>query len=808
MKILKFGGSSVANSENIKKVMQIISDSSKKHGDLIIVVSALGEVTDNLIKIANFASKRDLKYKTLTQAIFKQHNRVIRELIKSNNKKKILTEIRKKYQELNGTLQGIWLLGELSLRSLDKIMSFGEQLSAFIISEAMKNRKIICHFVDARILIRTDDNFGSANVKIKKTYELISTYFKIHRGLSIMGGFIASTDEEITTTLGRGGSDYTAALVGAALEAEVIEIWTDVDGVMTADPRKVKNTFPLLKISYEEAGELAHFGAKVIHPKTMRPAFLKNIPIDIKNTFDPQGKGTRISNDKFKQEFPITGISSLNNVSLLRIQSNNGKSIGEIATRIFETLYRCDIEILLTTQASHEQSFSIAVNNQLTGRAKTVLEQNFVLELKTKQILPITIKENLTIIAIVGKQMKGIPGISGKLFSTLGNNKINIVAIAQGSSELNISAIINSKDERRALQAVHEAFFESNDDTSINLFMVGTGLIGSALLKQIKESNAPIRLCGLANSHHMSLDNKGISPENWIQNLSQSEPMNLQNFVSRIIEQNLPKSVFVDCTASEEVVSIYENIIKAGIAIVTPNKKANSGSFAQYQKLRELTQKNHVPFLYQTNVGAGLPIIHTIQNLIASGDKILAIEAVLSGTLSYIFNTFSKSNDSFSQIVREAQSKGYTEPDPRDDLNGLDVARKILILAREVGLKMELKQVHIRQFLTAQCLQARSVNEFFTILEKTDNDFEKRKIKSRKNNKVLRYIASLRNGKASIALKEIDQNHPFFFLSGSDNIISITTKRYNSNPLVIKGPGAGAEVTAGGVLANIISIIK
>lgn len=460
MKILKFGGSSVANAENIKKVIQIISDSSKKHGNLVVVVSAFGGVTDNLIKLAILASEGNNNYQALMKYIFKQHNQVLREFIDPKNQNRVYTEVEKKYNELNETLQGVSLLRELSLRSLDRVMSFGEQLSAYIVSKAIKSHGIICAFVDARTLIKTDDNFGCANVEIQKTYERISNYFKVNSGLSIMGGFIASTDTGITTTLGRGGSDYTASLVGAAVNAAVIEIWTDVEGVMTADPRKVSDAFPLLKISYEEAGELAHFGAKVIHPKTMKPARLQNIPIDIKNTFNPHGKGTRICNEKSKQDFLIKGISSLGSVSLLHIQSNNGNSIGEIVARVFDTLYRSDIEILLITQASHEQSVSIAVNSRHAQKAKAAIEKNFVLELNATQMLPISKEENLSIVAIVGKQMKGVPGISGKLFSTLGNNKINVVAIAQGSSELNVSAVISSKDEKKALRAIHEAFFK------------------------------------------------------------------------------------------------------------------------------------------------------------------------------------------------------------------------------------------------------------------------------------------------------------------------------------------------------------
>lgn len=819
MKILKFGGSSVANAKNINKVIQIVTQSPKRRND-IVVVSALGGVTDDLIRLATLASKGEGDYRTLFKNLCEKHNEVIKKLIKIKNQKSALKEAKEKYDELEKILEGIFLIKELSLRSLDVIMSFGEQLSAQIIGEAINSRGVACKFVDSRNLIKTDDNFGSANVDIPKTYKLISNYFKKGPTLSIMGGFIASTNAGIVTTLGRGGSDYSASLVGAALNVSVIEIWTDVDGVMTADPRKVEKAFPLEEISYEEAGELAHFGAKVIHPKTMKPARLKSIPILIKNTFNPQAKGTKIGKGRVgqasaspkwlrscEQDFLIKGISSLSNVSLLHLQSNNGKSIGEITAQLFDALCRFDIEVLLTTQSSHEQALSIALSSKEAQRAKNIIERAFELELQTRQMLPVSIKENLSIVAIVGKQMKGVPGISGKLFNTLGNNKINIVAIAQGSSELNVSAVIGAEDETRALQVIHEAFFGAADE-AVNLFLVGSGLIGSTLLAQIKKQESPIRLRGLANSRFMLFDKQGIPLKNWEKLLPQGKSMNAQNFIDQMIGLNLPKSVFVDCTASEDIASLYEKIISADIAIVTPNKKANSGPFERYQKLRKLAKKNHTPFLYQTNVGAGLPIIYTIQNLIASGDEILKIEGVLSGTLSYIFNTFSKSDKLFSQIVSDAQNKGYTEPDPRDDLSGMDVARKILILAREVGLKMEIRQVRIEQLLSKECLRASSINKFFTALKKLDSSFEKRKRQAQKKNKALRYIASLQKGKTTISLREVGPDHPFFHLDGNDNIVSIKTKRYSATPLVIKGPGAGAEVTAGGVLAGILSIFN
>ena len=812
MKILKFGGSSVANAENIAKVIRIISGSFKKNRRMIVVVSALGGVTDSLIRIASLAAEKNNEYKKLLGDVVAQHDAAIQDLIVLKQKKAVLAQAKKKYDELGDSLKGIYLLGELSPRSLDHVTSFGEQLSAAIISEAIRAQKIKCAFVDSRMLIKTDDRFGCANVHIQKSYGLIAKYFTAHSGLSVMGGFIASTDSEVTTTLDRGGSDYTASLVGAAVGATAIEIWTDVDGVMTADPRKVEKAFPLSGISYEEAGELAHFGAKVIHPKTMKPTRLKNIPIDIKNTFNPSAAGTRISNETFTQTHLIKGISSLSGVALLRIQSTGEAEISETAAKIFDALSRANIEILLTTQASYEQAISIAVHKNQSRKAQEALEKAFALELKAQRVSPVSIEENLSVIAIVGKHMKGVPGISGKLFSTLGGGGINIVAIAQGSSELNVSVVISSHDEKRALQAIHGAFFEAADN-AINLFMIGTGLIGSTLLKQIQESSAPVRLCGLANHTHMlfhfdSAGSAGISASKWRKGLKRGNPMELQHFAAQMIELKLARSVFVDCTASEEVAAVYGDILAAGIAIVTPNKKANSGSFKQYRKLHALTRENNAPFLYETNVGAGLPIIRTIQSLVSSGDDIVKIEAVLSGTLSYIFNTFSSGDLRFSRVVRDAKARGYTEPDPRDDLSGMDVARKILILAREAGLKTEPDQVRIGPILPKKCFSVNSVNDFFAELEKLDNDFEKKRSKARKNKRVLRYIAALKNGKATIELREVAADHPFYNLSGSDNIVSITTRRYSDTPLVIKGPGAGAEVTAGGVLANILGAFK
>lgn len=803
---MKFGGSSVANADNIAKIIALAEQSQKNNESIVFVVSALSGITDGLIALANKSANGDISYQGDYSDILKQHQAVIDAMIHSDQKPIVETQVKQKFDELKTMLDGVYLIKEVSPRSLDCIASFGEQLSAYIIGEAMNSSNIACRFIDSRQIVKTDNAFGSANVDITKTYTAIAEAVKNSpHSFCIMGGFIGSTTDGITTTLGRGGSDYTASLVGAAVDAEVIEIWTDVDGVLTADPRKVPEAFSLEEISYEEAAELAHFGAKVIHPKTMRPARLKNIPIIIKNTFNPGAAGTKICNTVADHVFPIKGISTLSKVSLLQIQSNNGKTSSTIGARLFDILSRAGIEVLLTTQASHEQAICVAVQSDQANTAKQLVEAAFELEIHNDQILPLNLENDLSIIAIVGKQMKGTPGISGKFFSVLGKNRVNIVAIAQGSSELNVSAVIKSEDETKALRYVHQKFF-SIERQPLNVYLVGTGLIGSTVLKEAQKLKDSMRFCGLADQAKMVINPEGIDLENWKATIDEGSPANLEEFMNAIIENNLLNTVFVDCTASEDIVKMYDRILSANMAIVTPNKKANSGPFVQFKRLHELSQRYQAPFLYETNVGAGLPVIHTIQSLVSSGDKVTKIEAILSGSLSFIFNTFANSDRPFSEIVAEAKTQGYTEPDPRDDLSGKDVARKIIILARETGLAMELDDVQIDPLLPESCLQATSVDEFFVELKKLDEEFAQKKQTAQAENKVLRFIASLENGQAKISLQSVTASHPFFNMSGSDNIIAFSTERYCNTPLVIKGPGAGAEVTAGGVLADIISI--
>jgi aspartokinase/homoserine dehydrogenase 1 len=715
--------------------------------------------------------------------------------------------------ELENLLHGIFLVKELTVKTLDYVMSFGERLSAYIITEAVRDRKLEAEFLDTRQLIKTDDTFGNAKVLFDTTNQNIRTYFKDHKELQIITGYISSTVNDETTTLGRGGSDYTASIFGAALEADEIEIWTDVDGVMTADPKKVKKAFSISHMSFVEAMEMSHFGARVIHPPTMKPAMEKNIPIRIMNTFNPKFEGTLIGRLDGEKIFPVKGISSIDNISLLRIQGSGISRVAGIAPRIFNVLTEGNINVMLITMASSEYSLCLAVLPKSAPLAKRLIDEELSYEIWEGLVDKVIIENDLSIVAIVGENMRKATGVSGRIFQSLGKNGINIVAIAQGSSELNISVVIPKEDESKALNAIHDAFFLS-EHKSINLFIVGTGLIGRTLFKQIQnqvnilseELFIDLKIIAAANSRKMLFDSNGLQVEEWEKRLNtESEQMNLNEFVRRMKELNLPNSIFVDCTSSEQLLTKYLEILSSSISIVTPNKKANSSNYEFYVKLKQAAHKYNVKFLYETNVGAGLPIISTLQDLVTSGDRVLKIEGVLSGTLSYIFNTFDGKKP-FSQIVKDAQAKGYTEPDPRDDLNGLDVARKLLILVRESGYTLEMKDIKIQNLIPKGARGEASINEFYTELEKNDKQFEEMRAKAFSKDKRLRYIAKYDNGQAEVLLEAVDKNHPFYFLSANDNILALKTVYYYDRPIVIQGPGAGAEVTSGGIFADIIRI--
>ena len=810
-KILKFGGSSVQTPERIQNIFNILRSIQKKDRILAVVFSAFGGVTDQLIALADMAAAKDSGYLKLLSELEKRHLQAVRALIPRGNRT-ILKDVQQTLDELKDTLHGVFLVRERSPKSLDFIMSFGERLSCRIISEALKQAGIAAEFLDTRPLVKTDVRYNNARVDFGKTYKNIRAWFKTRKSMQIATGFIGSTDKNETTTLGRGGSDFTASILAAALNASEVQIWTDVDGVMTADPRKVKKAFPISSMTYNEAMEMSHFGAKVIHPPTMEPASDRNVPIRIKNTFHPEAPGTVIQK-KADSAVQVKGISSIDDVAILRIQGSGMIGVAGISHRLFGALAKEGISVTLISQASSEHSICIAVNPGEALDAKKAVDDEFSLEIMARQVDEVIIERDMSIIALVGENMQKTPGIAGRCFDALGKNGVNIIAIAQGSSELNISIVISRENEAKALNALHEAFFLS-DTKSLHVFMLGTGQIGSTLLKQIyqhrdqmrKDMALDIKIVALGNIDKMAFIEDGILLKHWADVLNESQSkIDVANFIKHMIELNLPNTVFVDCTASPEVVSHYRDILNNCISIVTPNKIANSGSYRQYKTLREAAQKHGVKFLYETNVGAGLPIISTLNDLISSGDRILKIEAVLSGTISYIFNTFSEANR-FSEVVKKAQAIGLSEPDPRDDLNGVDVLRKILILARETGLAIEPKDIKKENILPAACRSAKTMKAFYKELEKADGLFEEKRKKAEKKNSVLRYMAVLENGRARIALEMVDSRHPFYTLSGSDNMIVFTTERYQDRPLVIKGPGAGKDVTAAGLFADIIRV--
>jgi aspartokinase/homoserine dehydrogenase 1 len=813
MKVLKFGGTSVGSSSSMREVIDIIASYKSDHIHVAVVSSAMTGVTNQLLEMGQKASENDESYLDILKDIETRHFNTIQDLLKVKNQSHTLASVKKILNELEDLMHGVFLLKEISLRSTDLLLSFGERLSCYVLNAYANQEGLGTKLLDARELVKTDDRFGKARVQMDLTVSNIRKYFSENPEIQIITGFISSTNKNETTTLGRGGSDYTAAIFGSALEAEEIEIWTDVDGVLTTDPRQVKKAFSLIEMTYEEAMEMSHFGAKVIYPPTLQPAFQKKIPLRIRNTFNRSFPGTFIKSTAESGNYLVKGISSINEISLINFQGSGMVGVSGVSSRLFGVLAINNINLILITQASSEHSICFAIDPKDAVLAKKVIEDEFQREIDAGKIDGVTIEEDMSIVAIIGENMAHTPGISGKLFNSLGKNGVNVAAIAQGSSERNVSIVIARKDISKTLNTIHEVFFLS-DIKTLNVFIAGVGLIGGTLINQIarhnekliKDHKLKINIVGMANSKKMIFNEDGLTLESWKEDLiARGEAGNIGSFIQKMAHYNLQNAVFADCTSSMDVVNGYEEVLKQSISITTPNKLANSGDLDLFKKLKSLARKNDVKYLYETNVGAGLPVITTLNDLKNSGDKILRIEGVLSGTLSYIFNSF-REGVKFSQVVREAKAKGFTEPDPRDDLNGMDVARKILILSREAGLDLNLEDVEISGILPQACIDAPGVDAFLSELEKYDGHFDGLRISAEREGKALRFIAKMESGKAFVGLEGVDTSNPFFALDGSDNMISFTTDRYLERPLVIKGPGAGAEVTAAGVFAEIIGL--
>ena len=811
MIVIKFGGSSVSNSKNIERVLNIIKS---KNNPCVVVVSAVGGVTNLLNESSVLAEKGKKSYLNKVDLVEKKHLIIIKKLLSGSIKESAINDMKKLVSKLKKILEGVFMIGERSIQTKDSILNFGELLSYQLLHSVAIQKNIDAKKKNTEELIVTYSEKKNLIFDYEKTKFLVKNYFKKNKfKFLIVPGFVSKNSKNKPSNLGRGGSDLTASLLANILNADKLEIWTDVSGMYTANPNLVKNAKVIPEISYNEAMELSHFGAKVIYPPTIQPSTKKNIPITIKNTFFPNEKGTIISKKKTKESV-VRGISHIEDISLLTLEGSGMIGVPGYSQKLLSVLSQNNINVIMITQASSEHSICIGINSSDVELAKNKINERFLLEIKSNLINKVKIEKNKSIIALVGDKMKNRQGISGKMFLTLGNNNINVKAISQGASERNITAVIEKKDVKKALNILHEAFFEEQIK-KIHLFIIGIGNVGGKFIEQISNQKKyliekfrlNINIIGISNSKKMFFSSDGILYENLNSSLKKGEKTDLNEFFDRVKKLNLRNSVFIDNTANSYVASTYTKYLKNNIGVVTCNKIACSDNYENYIKLKNLSKKYNTPFLFETNVGAGLPIIDTLNHLIASGDKIKKIQAILSGSLNFIFNNYNTTR-SFRDVVYDAMKKGYTEPDPKIDLSGVDVSRKILILARECGHKVELEDVVNYKFLSDDCLNSINNDDLFKNLLKNEKHFKDLYNKANDKNCKLKYVANFENGLASVGLNEVEKYHDFYNIEGSDNIILFYTDRYNERPLIVKGAGAGAEVTASGIFADLIRISK
>lgn len=808
MKVLKFGGTSVGSVSSILSLKSIVEKEAKRQ-EVIVVVSALGGITDQLIKTSEMALVGNNKWRSEYEDMVNRHHRMIDTIITDpSSREALFKSVDTLFEQLHSIYYGVFLIHDLGKKTKDTIVSYGERLSSIIVATLIKGSK----WYDAREFIKTEEIGGKRTLDSELTTSLVkATFYELPR-IALIPGFISQDKVSgETTNLGRGGSDYTASILAAALDAEALEIWTDVDGFMTADPRVIKSAYTIKELSYTEAMELCNFGAKVIYPPTIYPVCVKNIPIKVKNTFNPQGEGSIIKSHVENYQKPIKGISSIKDTTLITVTGLSMVGVVGVNRRIFTSLANNGISVFLVSQASSENNTSIGVKDEDAENAVNVLNEEFKLEIEDGRMFPMHAESGLATIAIVGENMKHAAGIAGKLFGTLGRSGISVIACAQGASETNISFVVEGQSLRKALNVLHDSFFLSEYKV-LNLFICGVGTVGSKLIEQIKKqyhelqqnSNLKLNVVGIASSKHAIFDRDGLDLANYRDVLKQSELSSPDKLCKNIIEMNIFNSVFVDCTASYEVAALYQQLLEHNVSVVAANKIAASGSYESYSRLKQTALQRGVKFRYETNVGAGLPIIGTINDLKNSGDNILKIEAVLSGTLNFIFNKISKEIP-FSETVRLAKEEGYSEPDPRIDLSGMDVIRKLVILTRESGYKVNQEDVEKHLFVPDEYFEG-SIESFWERLPNLDKEFEKERALMASKNKRWRFVATMDHGKTSVELKQVDAMHPFYNLEGSNNIVLLTTERYKEYPMQIQGYGAGASVTAAGVFANIMSI--